>query len=219
MVQKSLSLTSKQQSITNMGHTNNEQIEIQRNLEYVLSDYVLPFREGNFSLINKNNLSDYLIKFFAVYKDTSVCNHIAYEVISATMNAKTMKINLTLNEIYINKYKDKINTLLKQVYDLEQKIRELTTSSGDLDAYNVVHIDAQCKVQSYNILNFLVTINPIIAWYYFLHGYNPTVGVDPAKYLEVRNMVISMGITIDPVTKLSPAAIKLREAIDNTSSI
>lgn len=219
MVQKSLSLTSKTQTITNMGHTSTEQIEINKNLQFVLNDYVLPFREGNFTLINKNNLSDYLIKFFSIYKDTSICNHIALEVISATMNAKTMSINLTLNEIYITKYKDKINKLLKQVYDLEQKIRELTTSSGQLDAYNVVHMDAQCNVQSYNILNFLVTINPVIAWYYFLHGYNPTKGVDPEKYIEVRNMVLSMGINIDPVTKLSPAAIKLRQAIANTTSI
>jgi hypothetical protein len=58
-----------------------------------------------------------------------------------------------------------------------------------------------------------VKINPLLAWYYYLYGYNITGSVDPDKLVHVRSLVLSYGVDVDPITGLSGAAAKLQQRI------
>ena len=177
-------------------------------LKVVLDQFAIPLSQGLYADVDPARLATQLVVYFNAKKDKCISYELALHIVIASTGAKKLFYDKTLLEMDIVKNKAKIDELYTQIHDLQQQING---TRGNLRGG--VNINSSASVASYNILNFIVTINPLMAWYYHLYGYNPTGAVDPDKLVTVRKLVLGFGVDVDPATGLSGAATKLRERI------
>lgn len=185
-----------------------ENCEDDQYLKVVLEQFAIPLSQGLYANVDPARLATQLVVYFNAKKDKCISYELALHIVIASTGAKMLFYDNNLLEMDIVKNKAKIDELYTQIHDLQQQINGTRGNLRD-----GVNISASASVTSYNILNFIVTVNPLMAWYYYLYGYNPTGAVDPDKLVAVRNMVLAYGVAIDPVTGLSGAATKLRKRI------
>jgi hypothetical protein len=184
-----------------------ENCEDDQYLKVVLEQFAIPLSQGLYADVDPERLATQLVVYFNAKKDKCISYELALHIVIASTGAKMLFYDNNLLEMDIVKNKAKIDELYTQIHDLQQQI------NGTRGLRSGMNIGSSASVASYNILNFIVTVNPLMAWYYHLYGYNPTGAVDPDKLVAVRNMVLAYGVAIDPVTGLSGAATKLRERI------
>ena len=177
-------------------------------LKVVLDQFAIPLSQGLYANVDPARLATQLVAHFNAKKDKCISYELALHIVIASTGAKMLFYDNNLLEMDIVKNKAKIDELYTQIHDLQQQING---TRGNLRGG--VNINSSASVASYNILNFIVTINPLMAWYYHLYGYNPTGAVDPDKLVTVRKLVLGFGVDVDPATGLSGAATKLRERI------
>ncbi len=182
-------------------------------LKVVLEQFAIPLSQGLYDHVDPNQLATSLVVYFNRKKKQCISYELALHIVIASVGAKKLFFDVLLYEEDIVKYKAKIDDLYKTIHDLQQQIDELL---GKNPKQELIEVKSKAGVKSYNILNFIVKINPLMAWYYYLYGYNKTGAVDPDKLVYVRSLVLSYGVDIDPVTGLSGAAVKLQELIKQT---
>jgi len=179
-------------------------------LKIVLEQFAIPLSQGLYDTVDPNQLATSLVVYFNKKKKQCISYELALHIVIASVGAKKLFFDVLLYEEDIKKYKAKIDDLYKTIHDLQQQIDELL---GKNPKQELIEVKSKAGVKSYNILNFIVKINPLMAWYYYLYGYNKTGSVDPDKLVYVRSLVLSYGVEVDPITGLSGAAVKLQELI------
>jgi len=135
---------------------------------------------------------------------------LALHIVIASVGSKKLFYDTLMLSEDNDKYKARIGVMASEIFNLQQEIDKLM---GRVEKLGGLKAEATASVKSYNVLNFIVKINPLMAWYYYLYGYNITGSVDPDKLVHVRSLVLSYGVEVDPITGLSGAAAKLQQRI------
>ncbi len=198
---------------TNMGFFNpvaTENCEDDKWLKVVLEQFAIPLSQGRYDDVDPNQLATSLVVYFNSRKNKCISYELALHIVIASVGSKKLFYDTLMLTDDNNKYKSKIGEMASQIFNLQQEIDKLMGRLQNLGGFQA---EAAASVKSYNILNFIVKINPLMAWYYYLYGYNITGSVDPDKLVHVRSLVLSYGVEVDPITGLSGAAAKLQQRI------
>jgi len=187
-----------------------ENCEDDKWLKVVLEQFAIPLSQGRYDDVDPNQLATSLVVYFNSRKKKCISYELALHIVIASVGSKKLFYDTLMLTEDNDKYKARIGVMASEIFNLQQEIDKLMGRLQNLGGFQA---NAAAKVQSYNVLNFIVKINPLMAWYYYLYGYNITGSVDPDKLVHVRSLVLSYGVEADPITGLSGAAAKLQQRI------
>ena len=130
-----------------------------------------PLASGNYGVLDKLDIS----------LCTSTEEREFYMNISTILNNNLLMLNNNdMKDNIIEKYKT-------QLFKCQKELKQLKINKKN------VHIKASANLTPIPISKILAKHQPVLAWYYYLHGYDPNVCPEPIKLIEVRKFVDKMG--------------------------
>lgn len=133
-------------------------------------DILNPLANGNYGVLDNIDLSSCTIDEREFYMN-----------ISTILNNNLLMLNNNdMKDNIIERYR-------KELFKCQKELKQLKINKKNC------RIKASANLAPIPISKLLAKHQPVLAWYYHLHGYDPNICPDPIKIQEVRKMVNEMG--------------------------
>ena len=155
-----------------------------RIIKLVTEQFVIPLRKGLFHQIDRNNSYFKLLSEIGQLKSSNSLI-LAQESMSASVFAKTLRVQLNISTTENSTLQQTVSNLNKQIDQLKSDLEKFADPSTQTTLGGFT-MSGNITTQTIAIFPLIATLNPILGWYYYFNGYHPEVGIDPTKYLEAE---------------------------------